>query len=141
VLDRWGVPLALIHNTAAANVHDSKVLEEAPWRTSSRWASRAVADRASARRSSTPTRATRTSPAGGRLSGRGVSSGVSLEVASSPVRGWGGTGGGWGRTAAVWWLKRFRRLKVRYERRDDIHQAFLDIGCALICWRYLQRFC
>lgn len=39
------------------------------------------------------------------------------------------------------WLNRFRRLKVRYERRDDIHQAFLDIGCALICWRYVQRFC
>ena len=32
------------------------------------------------------------------------------------------------------WLNRFRRLKVRYERRADIHQAFLDLGCALICW-------
>jgi IS5 family transposase len=39
------------------------------------------------------------------------------------------------------WLNRFRRLKVRYERRDDVHQAFLDLGCALICWRYFQRFC
>ena len=38
------------------------------------------------------------------------------------------------------WLNRFRRLKVRYERRDDIHQAFPNIGCALICWRYVQRF-
>jgi hypothetical protein len=38
-------------------------------------------------------------------------------------------------------LNRFRRLKVRYERRDDIHQAFLDLGCALICWRYVQRLC
>ena len=35
------------------------------------------------------------------------------------------------------WLKRFRRLKIRHERRDDIHQAFLDLGCALICWRYV----
>jgi IS5 family transposase len=34
-----------------------------------------------------------------------------------------------------------RRLKVRYERRDDIHQAFLDLGCALICWRYVERLC
>jgi hypothetical protein len=33
------------------------------------------------------------------------------------------------------WLNRFRRLKVRYERRADIHQAFLSLGCALICWR------
>jgi hypothetical protein len=34
-----------------------------------------------------------------------------------------------GRKDAVSWLKRFfRRLKIRYERRDDIHQAFLDLG-------------
>jgi transposase len=39
------------------------------------------------------------------------------------------------------WLNRFRRLKVRYERRDVVHQAFLDLGYALICWRYVQRFC
>jgi transposase len=32
------------------------------------------------------------------------------------------------------WLNRFRRLKVRYERRVDIHDAFLLLGCALICW-------
>jgi hypothetical protein len=30
-------------------------------------------------------------------------------------------------------LNRYRWLKVRYERRDDIHQAFLELGCALIC--------
>ena len=42
---------------------------------------------------------------------------------------------------ALSWINRFRRLKVRYERRDDIHQAFLDLGCALICWRYVQRLC
>lgn len=35
------------------------------------------------------------------------------------------------------WLNRFRRLKVRYERRADIHHAFLTLGCALICWRTL----
>lgn len=37
------------------------------------------------------------------------------------------------------WLNRFRRLKVRYERRADIHQAFLSFGCALLCWAALQR--
>lgn len=36
------------------------------------------------------------------------------------------------------WLNRFRRLAIRYERRADIHQAFLDLGCALICWNYLN---
>ena len=35
------------------------------------------------------------------------------------------------------WLSRFRRLTVRYERRADIHQAFLTLGCALICWTSL----
>ncbi len=35
------------------------------------------------------------------------------------------------------WLNRYRRLTVRYERRADIHQAFLTLGCALICWSYL----
>jgi transposase len=35
------------------------------------------------------------------------------------------------------WLNQFRRLRVRDERRADIHQAFLTLGCALICWRSL----
>lgn len=39
------------------------------------------------------------------------------------------------------WLNRFRRLKVRYERRADIHQAFLTLGCALLTWRAIERFC
>lgn len=37
------------------------------------------------------------------------------------------------------WLARYRRLAVRYERRADIHLAFLTLGCALICFNYLQR--
>ena len=39
------------------------------------------------------------------------------------------------------WLNRFRRLKVRYERRADIHQAFLTLGCVMICLNYVRRFC
>ncbi len=31
------------------------------------------------------------------------------------------------------WLARYRRLSVRYERRADIHEAFLHLGCALVC--------
>ena len=31
------------------------------------------------------------------------------------------------------WLARYRRLTIRYERLETIHQAFLDLGCALIC--------
>ncbi len=36
------------------------------------------------------------------------------------------------------WLSRYRRLSVRYERRDDIHEAFLHLGCSLICLNYLK---
>lgn len=40
------------------------------------------------------------------------------------------------------WLHQFRRLRVRYERRDDIHQAFLSLGCIVICFRTLDpAFC
>ena len=35
------------------------------------------------------------------------------------------------------WLHQFRRLRIRYERRLDIHQAFLTIACVLICHRIL----
>jgi len=35
------------------------------------------------------------------------------------------------------WLNRYRRLTIRYERRVDIHQAFLTLGCALICFNHL----
>jgi transposase len=37
------------------------------------------------------------------------------------------------------WLNRYRRLTVRYERRADIHQAFLTLGCCLICFNTLQK--
>ena len=36
------------------------------------------------------------------------------------------------------WLARYRRLSVRYERREDIHEAFLHLGCSLICFNYLK---
>jgi transposase len=36
------------------------------------------------------------------------------------------------------WLNQFRRLRVRYEKRADIHKAFLSLACALICWNFLQ---
>jgi transposase len=37
------------------------------------------------------------------------------------------------------WLNRYRRLTVRYERRADIHHAFLTLGCCLICFNTLQQ--
>jgi IS5 family transposase len=47
----------------------------------------------------------------------------------------------WRVEAPFAWLFQFRRLRVRDEKRDDIHQALLDLACALICWRKLKRFC
>jgi transposase len=37
------------------------------------------------------------------------------------------------------WLHQLKRLLVRYERRGDIHEAFLAIGCCLVCYRRLQK--
>lgn len=34
------------------------------------------------------------------------------------------------------WFHQFRRVRVRYERRADIHEAFLTIACILICWNF-----
>ncbi len=36
------------------------------------------------------------------------------------------------------WLHQFKRLLVRYDRRHEIHEAFLAIGCCLVCFRRLR---
>ena len=38
----------------------------------------------------------------------------------------------------VAWLHRNRRLLVRYERDPELHDAFLHLACALICWQLLD---
>ncbi|WP_231401553.1 IS5 family transposase [Cupriavidus sp. WS] len=37
------------------------------------------------------------------------------------------------------WLRNFRRLRIRFERRADIHEAFLKLGCSLVCWNIFRR--
>ncbi|MFD6967931.1 IS5 family transposase [Streptomyces sp. NPDC059949] len=39
------------------------------------------------------------------------------------------------------WLHGFRRLRIRWERRDDIHEAFLGLAICLITHRHVQRLC
>ncbi|MFF5161185.1 hypothetical protein ACFY3N_34085 [Streptomyces sp. NPDC000348] len=39
---------------------------------------------------------------------------------------------------AIALLHWFRRLRIRWEIRDDIHQAFITLGCAIICRRRLK---
>jgi len=34
-----------------------------------------------------------------------------------------------------------RRLRLCYERRDDMRQAFFIIACSLLCWHCIQKFC
>jgi len=36
-------------------------------------------------------------------------------------------------------IHQFKRLRTRYDIRDDIHEAFLDLACCVICWRRLHR--
>ncbi len=135
VVDRHGVPLAL--TISGSNVHDSKQLEATvdaiaplrlPGKRRGRPRQRPVklhADKgydyprcrqALRRRGITP-----------RIARRGIESRERLGRYRWVVE----------RTLS--WLNRFRRLKVRYERRADIHQAFLSLGCSLICRQALNR--
>ena len=61
--------------------------------------------------------------------------------ASNPASGWADTALVVERTLA--WVNRFRRLTIRYERRADIYEAFLHLGCILVCWNFihLKGFC
>ncbi|MGW1917632.1 IS5 family transposase [Streptomyces sp. NPDC002076] len=44
----------------------------------------------------------------------------------------------WVVEGAIALLHWFRRLRIRWEIRDDIHQALVTLGCAIICWRRLK---
>jgi transposase len=136
VVDRNGIPLAV--EQSAANVHDSKMLEETVDAIRPIHGPRGRPGRPRKRPEKLHAdkgydfprcrEALRKRGIKARIARRGVDSSERLGRYRWVVE----------RTLS--WLNRFRRLKVRYERRDDIHQAFLDLGCALICWRYVQRF-
>lgn len=36
------------------------------------------------------------------------------------------------------WLHNLRRLRTRYERRAELHEAFMHLGCAVVCRRMLE---
>ena len=36
-------------------------------------------------------------------------------------------------------LHQFKRLLVRYERRADMHEAMLALGCCLVCFRRYRK--
>ncbi|GHI97952.1 hypothetical protein TPA0905_74230 [Streptomyces olivaceus] len=39
------------------------------------------------------------------------------------------------------WLHGSRRLRIRWERRDDIHEAFLGLAVCLITHRHVRHLC
>jgi IS5 family transposase len=133
VVEASGVPLAAL--LSAANVHDSRVMLEVvdaiePIRRRRRGRPRKRPAKLHADKaydSADLRAALRQRGITPRIARKGVESSERLGRYRWVVE----------RTGA--WLSRYRRLKVRYERRDDIHQAFLDLGCALICWNFLQQ--
>jgi IS5 family transposase len=133
VVEAAGVPLAA--RLSAANVHDSRMMLEVvdaiePIRRCRRGRPRKRPERLHADKaydSADLRAALRRRGITPRIARKGVESSERLGRYRWVVE----------RTGA--WLNRYRRLKVRYERRDDIHQAFLDLGCALICWNFLQQ--
>ncbi len=137
MVDRRGVPLSVIHT--AANLHDSKALEEAVDAVAPIRGPRGRPGRPRKRPKKLHAdkgydyprcrKALRKRGIKPRIARRGVESSERLGRHRWVVE----------RTLS--WLNRFRRLKVRYERRADVHQAFLSLGCALICWRYVERLC
>ena len=134
MVDRRGVPLAVRHT--AANIHDSKVLEEVvdaiePIRKP-RGRPRKRPKKLHADKGYDFSRCRKA------LRKRGITPRIARRSIESSERLGRHR---WVVERTLSWLNRFRRLKVRYERRDDVHQAFLDLGCVLICWRYVQRFC
>ncbi len=38
------------------------------------------------------------------------------------------------------WLAQKRRWTIRYERFVALHHAFLHLGCAMVCFKLLDRF-
>lgn len=36
------------------------------------------------------------------------------------------------------WLHQFKRLRIRYEIHDGLHQDLLQLACSIICLRWLR---
>jgi transposase len=133
VADRGGVPLAVV--LTAANVHDSKVLEEAVDSIEPIKRSRGKPGRPRKRPNELHADKAYDFPRCRKaLSKRGITQriarrGIDCSEKLGRHR--------WVVERTLAWLAKCRRLTVRYERRDDIHEAFLHLGCSLICLNHL----
>jgi transposase len=130
VSDRSGIPLAVM--TSAANVHDSMLFEELvdaiePIKRP-RGRPRKRPKKLHADKAYDDKKCKRT------LRERGIKSRIARKgIESSEKLG----RHRWVVERTLAWLAKYRRLTIRYERRDDIHEAFLHLGCSLICLNYL----
>lgn len=39
------------------------------------------------------------------------------------------------------WYQGMRRLRIRWERRADMYEAFLSLATCIICFRHLKILC
>jgi transposase len=130
VSDRSGIPLAVM--TSEANAHDSMVFEELvdaiePIKRP-RGRPRKRPKKLHADKAYDDKKCRRT------LRKRGIKSRIARKgLESSEKLG----RHRWVVERTLAWLAKYRRLTIRYERRDDIHEAFLHLGCSLICLNYL----
>jgi transposase len=131
VVDRGGIPLCVM--LTAANTHDSTVFEELvdaiePIKRP-RGRPRKRPKKLHADEAYDDKKCKRT------LRKRGIKSRIARKgiVESSEKLG----RHRWVVERTLAWLAKYRRLTIRYERRDDIHEAFLYLGCSLICLNYL----
>jgi transposase len=133
VSDRKGIPLSVI--ITAANVHDSMVFEELidaiePIKRPGRGRPRKRPEKLHADKAYDDNKCKEVLRKRGiksRIARKGIDSSEKLGRHRWVVEE---------RTLA--WLSKYRRLTIRYERRDDIHEAFLHLGCSLICFNYLS---
>ena len=85
---------------------------------------------------SSPTAATTTTDTAAQLRQRGIKP----EIARRNTEHGSGLGRyRWVVERTFAWLHQFKRLLVRYDRRADIHEAFLALGCCLVCYRRLRN--
>ena len=133
IVDRNGTPLAAL--VTAANVHDSRAFEPLldavpPVRRNAPGRPRRRPEKVHADKAYDSHRCR------AYLRRRGILSRVARRGVESSRRLGRHR---WVDERTVAWIGQFRRLAVRYERRAEIHQAFLQFACVLICGRLLVR--
>lgn len=63
---------------------------------------------------------------------------ISGDEASRAAKGWAGTAGS---SMEHTDGRRLGKLRIRFEKRFDIHEALLKLAAAIICARFVDRWC